>query len=1233
MAIGQVVYLSPAVSAVKARLKSGTVIKVLAVKSKEGNREGSGNSSGSGCASNAAVEEKARADGDEESPEVSDSTHLPLAAAQGNTTTTPSGSSHAGNSSPQGADSDSARVSAALHAPLSRAHMVHYVDVHLPWSHSLCACCLPRMLRPSPLVAFHVSSLASLRNHLSKPLPPPFPPFRFGHKPPRFITAYSATVPLCAPPLRPPGGATAGAGASAAAAAASAAAEERAAAPSVKQQYRWKVDSAPVVAAEGMMLEWLAEPRVGLLLDLQATRRQLAKRLGMDELASARATAARAGRAGRRATAGREALWWCCWQCSSCFASYRHAVSVAAFLVLVAKFPRFVTLWRANVRSPNSTLVSLAFQFGAGRQAGGDCLASLLVQVLGVKGKQQLETGFAAHLLPLLPGGRDAHGVTGEEGGSPGREVGEGKEWREGLGGVEWEEYLQRVGEIAAQGGLAGEQYRCCCSQCGEGGGAIAKDSRGKKKKGCRNSNSSSSSSSDTGSVAGSGSGSGMVISGVDPTEFAVKCAFNFAEPWFASCGASMFNESANNRYKERVEDAAVEEAWSRLAVGVVNEERSGVIRGEGSGRKGAARGGGSGKENLEQKQGKGAGKEAKDEGKAVGEKAAATAAAAAAAAAAAGSSARLVPVNSNAVVGVFTYRVTSLLRWVRLYGPRVNPPKYCGCFTPKRPNTALPHPVHDLPNLLLRFGAVPKPVTGPGSEGEAASGWEEFPEGDREELEAYEEDPWGDMGLNTFNTGDFRDGTPEVEEHTKEANERYIMMPPPDVTPLWKSPSPPYYETLAARVEKFLRRFAPRRLAVEGSNGRLASAIATWVGRLGLGKRSWAALALGPLSDAKLQMLLRSQQEMDEFLEMLAGDLTPVPACTRCMCCAALYYEFVIMVSLAATFALRPSVMLLRCILSLFPPSSPQLKALLAAVGVAPIPAAVPDSLVAPLLEGVMEEKRVRFLFHAIKLLYQNQSYAKLLEPIEEGSGVNIYEPRGRQGKQREGEEEWCIWEEVDSWRIAAERAWPVLELRSVAVLELDTGGAAERQVKVCERMRRVMAEEEVKKRKQAQAGGAAGEGASGSSSTGSCKGMGKGKSVGGMEGKSGSGEGHGGRAGASYLEPWPGGVNPLACLREMLLGETSHCPQAHVDALSAADTAAAPHAAATGEGNRVGSKAGPRGCASPRCGKVEGAGVQLKLCSRCGKVAYCNRECQKAHWSSHKLTCQPKAKGGGEA
>ncbi|CAI5965823.1 unnamed protein product [Closterium sp. NIES-65] len=87
MAIGQVVYLSPAVPAVKARLKTGTVIKVLAVKSKEVNRENSaqisaGNSSGISGTNNDVVGEKATAEGEEKSPVVTDHPHPPLAAPQ-----------------------------------------------------------------------------------------------------------------------------------------------------------------------------------------------------------------------------------------------------------------------------------------------------------------------------------------------------------------------------------------------------------------------------------------------------------------------------------------------------------------------------------------------------------------------------------------------------------------------------------------------------------------------------------------------------------------------------------------------------------------------------------------------------------------------------------------------------------------------------------------------------------------------------------------------------------------------------------------------------------------------------------------------------------------------------------------------------------------------------------------------------------------------------------------------
>ncbi|CAI5465774.1 unnamed protein product [Closterium sp. Yama58-4] len=1009
MAIGQVVYLSPAVSAVKARLKSGTVIKVLAVKSKEVKRENpeqisAGNSSGSSGPNNAVAGVEATAEGEERSPVVADCAHPPLAAPQSNQTcasmTTPPGSSTPEISGSPAADLDSALISAPAsapapvstalvsayvlasayafisasafacasalvsasvavepspfpapatgttsmgtpttgsgttdigtsssssssdqtssgggsssgtgapphaehariplhhveHVPLARPHMVHYVDVHLPWSHSLCACCLPRMLRPAPPVAFQISSLSSLRKHLQQPVPPSMPPFRLPNKPSPSILAYSATVSLSAPPLRPAGRA----GAAVPAAAASAA-PELSPTPSLAQHYRWKVDAAPIVAAEAMMLEWLAEPRVGLLLDLQHIRRQLAYILGIDSLAAARAAARTRGTG---EAASRQELWWCCWQCSHCWTRYRRAVSIAAFIVLVAKFPRFVTLWRAHIRSATVAFPNVAFQFGAGRQAQGDCLASLLLQ-------------------------------------------------------------------------------------------------------------------------------------------FALKCATLFCQPLFANCAALVFSDSAGSRIKERVEDAAVEEALNRLAAGEKGTQGSGV---------------------------QDRGKRAIESDLPRASSAAAAGSTGANKGSSTASSARLVPVNSNAVVGLFTYRVTCLLRWVRLYGFRVNSSEHCLCSDRKKPAIALPHPIHDLPNLLQRFGAAPKPPATTGSESSAATGWKEFPEGDRATVTERERDTGEFMGIKILHVGPFQGGEVDREEVKKEHNVRELNLPPLGAPPtvnrnpgggytLQDNTSGPYFATLSHRVEEFLRRFAPARLAREGRNGPLGRAITSWAGRLGLGDRAWAALALGPFAPVRLKPILRSRVQVDILIEMIAGNILPAPVCTRCDRCIGKYYMAVNLTSLVAAFAYRPSSALLRCLLSLFPPRSARFKSFLETLGVAPVPVVVPDSLVAPLLEGVMEEQRLPLIYYGTQHILKEEGLEAILELVEQD-------------------------------RAAARKE----ALYAMIIAAGDPGATG---------------------------------------------------AIGGM----GTGEGRRGKAVASYLEPWPGGVNPLACLREMLLGETSYCPQA---------------------------------------------------------------------------------------
>ncbi|CAI5981043.1 unnamed protein product [Closterium sp. NIES-64] len=709
----------------------------------------------------------------------------------------------------------------------------------------------------------------------------------------------------------------------------------------------------------------------------------------------ARGTAGTRGTAGDRGTraAGSPRLWWCCWLCIDCWTRYRRAMSIAAFIVLVAKFPRFVALWRSHVQSSSVIFPHLAFHFGAGRQAQDDCVALLLLHVLGVKGKEQLETGFAAHLLPLLPGGRDAHG------------------------------------------GLAGERYRCCCSQCCKGEGTEGRA---------------------TAAVGVPPGSSGMVVSGVDPTEFALNCATLFCEPMFANNAAIVFSDCAAHRHKESVEDAAVEGAVNRLAAGERGTVGNGV---------------------------QGRGKRAV-EPEAPTVSPAATAAGStgprtkgSSSASGAGAGARLVPVNSNTVVALFTYRVTCLLRWVRFYGPRVNSSEHCRCYDPQGFATALPHSLHDLPSLLQRFG-VPKLSAATGEEGLARAGLDEG--------EMHKEYNVGRPNLPRRGAASTSHRSPGVGSTLRDTSNGH------------------FFPTLGHRVEEFLRRFAPKKLARKRRNGPLDRRVLRLLPLVRVAALPPLALP-GPLRDLQI----------------------PLGEATRASC----------------------------------PCSGPGLAGGRRGRGEAPEAA----------LRG-----------HAAH--EQGECHS-------ENSGTCRHRWGRGGGQQQQGEEEWRMWEEVDSWCIAVGRAWPAVEAHD-SPLQMGGGKGVgrvgrEESEDCCEGMWRAIMEDEALR--------AAGKDA---------------------------GKKEKGRAGASYLEPWPGGVNPLACLREMLLGETSYCPQGKVDALAAADAAGA----ATAEGH--GDKGGWRGCASAQCGEVEGAGVQLKLCSRCGKAAYCNRECQRAHWPSHKLTCQPKGK-----
>ncbi|CAI5965815.1 unnamed protein product [Closterium sp. NIES-65] len=182
----------------------------------------------------------------------------------------------------------------------------------------------------------------------------------------------------------------------------------------------------------------------------------------------------------------------------------------------------------------------------------------------------------------------------------------------------------------------------------------------------------------------------------------------------------------------------------------------------------------------------------------------------------------------------------------------------------------------------------------------------------------------------------------------------------------------------------------------------------------------------------------------------MIACNILRAPACTRCNRCIDTYYLVMKLTSLVASFAYRPSSALLRCLLSLLLTCSARFRSLLENLGVAPLPAVVPDSLVVALLEGVMEEHNLLLIFFGTQVIAQ---------------------------------------EERDNVAIAAARKEALI---SMVIAAGDPGAS-------------------------------------------------------GAIGGTGNVEGWRGKAVASYLEPWPGGGGgSSACVREMLLGETSYCPQA---------------------------------------------------------------------------------------
>ncbi|CAI5528792.1 unnamed protein product [Closterium sp. Naga37s-1] len=305
------------------------------------------------------------------------------------------------------------------------------------------------------------------------------------------------------------------------------------------------------------------------------------------------------------------------------------------------------------------------------------------------------------------------------------------------------------------------------------------------------------------------------------------------------------------------------------------------------------------------------------------------------------------------------------------------------------------------------------------------------------------------------------------------------------------------------------------------------------------------------------------------EFLVEFAGHLVSPPACARCSKCFNTFTCFLPALTLIATFAYQPASALFNRFVSVFPPHSPEFNELLADLQMEPLPTDVPA-----LLNSFRWPKAVLQIEELDEAGWDEVSGDGSGEGCREGRRATGKEgeKRGRRGGRRgggSGRDERdgggevvgeCgeVWEEVRSWCLAAMVAWKAsLRLVGAGLGEACEGskhlgeGETKRGAKMWQKAVETRYCEEL------DDGGGSGSGSRrGGSSRGSGRSSG-GRSSGGRS-SSGSRSGGGswwgwggGNKGkgkkeeeAAYVKAWPGGVNLVACLREMLLGEPCYCP-----------------------------------------------------------------------------------------
>ncbi|CAI7893278.1 unnamed protein product [Closterium sp. NIES-53] len=70
-----------------------------------------------------------------------------------------------------------------------------------------------------------------------------------------------------------------------------------------------------------------------------------------------------------------------------------------------------------------------------------------------------------------------------------------------------------------------------------------------------------------------------------------------------------------------------------------------------------------------------------------------------------------LMPVNTDATIGLLTYRVACIFQWLHIYSSDFISAKMCCKDNPQGKVLPIRHPLRDLPSLLVRFGTILLPM------------------------------------------------------------------------------------------------------------------------------------------------------------------------------------------------------------------------------------------------------------------------------------------------------------------------------------------------------------------------------------------------------------------------------------------------------------------------------------------------------------------------------------------